>query len=92
MTFDDPQERSATAGEYVLGTLSPADRDAFERALIGNATLQAEVYYWQDRLLPLTERVTAEQPAPQLWSEIEARLGVVPMATPAPVPTAPRRQ
>ena len=89
MTFDDPQERSATAGEYVLGTLSPADREAFEQALVGNAALQAEVYYWQDRLLPLANRVTAEQPAAQLWSNIEARLGVAPMATTATLPSTP---
>ncbi len=89
MTFDDPQERSATAGEYVLGTLSLADREAFEQALAGDAALQAEVYHWQDRLLPLTERVRAEQPAAQLWLDIEARLGIVPISTPAPASTAP---
>ena len=89
MMLDDPQERSATAGEYVLGTLSPADREAVEQALAGNAALQAEVYYWQDRLLPLAERVQAEQPAPQLWQGIEARLGVVTMPTSASSSTAP---
>lgn len=89
MTPDDREERIASAGEYVLGTLSPADRDAFEQALASNAALQAEVYYWQDRLLPLAERVTAAQPAAQLWPDIEARLGVSPIATPAPSSTAP---
>lgn len=89
MTFDDPQERSASAGEYVLGTLSPADRDAFEQALAGDAALQAEVYYWQDRLLPLADRVPAAEPAPRLWSDIQAGLGVVPAAAPVTVPTAP---
>lgn len=89
MTPDDREERIASAGEYVLGTLSPTDRDAFEQALASNAALQAEVYYWQDRLLPLAERVTAAQPAAQLWPDIEARLGVSPIATPAPSSTAP---
>lgn len=88
-TFDDSLERSASAGEYVLGTLSPSDRDAFEQALASDAALQAEVYYWQDRLLPLTERVAAAEPAPRLWSDIEARLGIGAAATPATVPTAP---
>lgn len=89
MTLGDREERIASAGEYVLGTLSPADRDAFEQALAGNAALQAEVYYWQDRLLPLAGRVMAAQPAAQLWPDIEARLGVAPIATPAPSSTAP---
>ncbi|MBY0468087.1 MAG: anti-sigma factor [Burkholderiaceae bacterium] len=87
MTPDDREERIASAGEYVLGTLSPADRDAFEQALAGNTALQAEVYYWQDRLLPLAERVRAEPPAAQLWPDIEARLGTVPIATSAPSST-----
>ena len=31
MTLADRDERGATAGEYVLGTLSAADREAFAR-------------------------------------------------------------
>ena len=97
MTLDDPQERSASAGEYVLGTLPAAESAAFERALAGDAALHAEVYRWQDRLLALADRVAAVEPARELWSRIEARLGVASAAaavtsaaTPITVPTVPR--
>jgi len=43
----DPAERSAAAGEYVLGTLSPEDHAAVTAALAQDAGLQAEVYAWQ---------------------------------------------
>lgn len=83
MTPGDPQDRSVAAGEYVLGTLSPTDRDAFERALADDAGLRAEVYRWQDRLLPLASGVAPAEPAAGLWSKIEMRLLAVPSATPA---------
>lgn len=74
MSLDDPHERSATAGEYVLGTLDAAERAEFERALRGDDALQAEVYAWQDRLLGLAGRVVPAEPATSLWPSIEAGL------------------
>ena len=41
MTDRDP-ERSADAGEYVLGTLTPEERRAFEQAAAGDPGLRAE--------------------------------------------------
>ncbi len=75
MNLDDPQDRSVAAGEYVLGTLSSADREAFERLLADDVALRADVYRWQDQLLPLAGGVAPAEPAPQLWSIIEKRLG-----------------
>jgi anti-sigma-K factor RskA len=80
MSLDDPTDRSVAAGEFVLGTLSPADRAAFEQALAGDAALRAEVYRWQDRLLPLAGGVAPCEPAPDLWSRIEAGLPRAPSA------------
>ena len=74
MSLDDPHERSATAGEYVLGTLDAAERAEFERALKEDVALQAEVYVWQDGLLGLAGRVAPAEPAAGLWSAIEASL------------------
>lgn len=70
----DPAERSAAAGEYVLGTLSPEDHAAVTAALAQDAGLQAEVYAWQDRLLPLTRHSPAAEPSAALWPRIEAGL------------------
>ncbi len=74
MTLVDSQERSATAGEYVLGTMSAADRGAFERELPNDRALLAEVYFWQDCLLHLTDRVPQQVPNPDLWPVIESAL------------------
>ena len=74
MSLDDPHERSATAGEYVLGTLDAAEHAEFERALGVDAALRAEVYAWQDRLLGLAGRVAPAEPAAGLWPAIEAGL------------------
>jgi anti-sigma-K factor RskA len=75
MKLDTAEDRSAAAGEYVLGTLMPDELQAFETALAGDGALRAEVGYWQDRLLGLTRRCP---PAARLpaggWARIEARL------------------
>lgn len=74
MTLHDPQERSAVAGEYVLGTLNAAEREAFEHEMQRDRMLLAEVYFWQDRLVPLTGRVPPEEPDDALWPAIESKL------------------
>lgn len=70
----DPAERDAAAGEYVLGTLSPQDHAAVAAALAQDAALRAAVYAWQDRLLALSARAPAADPAPALWPRIAAGL------------------
>lgn len=50
----DAHELDAIAGEYVLGTLSPADRTAVQQALGKTPLLAAAVARWEERLLPLT--------------------------------------
>lgn len=76
MNLADPQDRSVAAGEYVLGTLDATERERFERSLAEDAALQAEVYAWQDRLLPLIGRVVpVEAMAGDGWDAIAARLG-----------------
>jgi anti-sigma-K factor RskA len=78
--LDDAEDRSAAAGEYVLGTLTAAERAAFEAALAGDAALRAAVYAWQDRLLPLRRQAEPAEPAAGLWARIEARLPRAPQA------------
>ena len=40
MKLDTAEDRSAAAGEYVLGTLSAEEQQAFERALAGDGGLR----------------------------------------------------
>jgi len=64
----DPHE---LAGEYVLGTLSQAERAAVDAALAHDATLRAVVGAWEQRLLPLSGLVEPVPPPVALWARIE---------------------
>ena len=68
MNTQDPNERSAEAGEYVLGTLNAAERQAFEAAMAQDEGLRREAYAWQDRLMGLTRMLlpVPVSPAPLL--------------------------
>jgi anti-sigma-K factor RskA len=67
----DPLERSATAAEYVIGTLSATEHDEFAQAFARDAGLQQDVYFWQDRLLVMTRMLAPVEPSPALWARIE---------------------
>ncbi|TWI61209.1 anti-sigma-K factor RskA [Pseudoduganella lurida] len=71
----DPED---LAGEYVLGTLSAAERRDVERALPHDAALRAAVQYWEQRLLPLTTLAEPVTPSPSLWARIERSLQPAP--------------
>lgn len=75
MNTQDPNERTADAGEYVLGTLNAAERQAFEAAMARDEGLRREAYAWQDRLLGLTRMLLPVPMPPALWPRIAARLG-----------------
>ena len=90
MNLDDPQDRDVAAGEYVLGTLAAGDLAAFTARLAADAALQAEVYAWQDRLLPLAGRLAPiEDARTGGWAAIEARLGMRPDVAAAASATMP---
>ena len=70
----DPAERNATAAEYVIGTLRSAEHAEFEHALARDFVLRQDVYYWQDKLLPMTRMLTPVEPSPDVWRRIERGL------------------
>ncbi len=74
MIPEDPQERDALAGEYVLGTQDRASRAAMTAALDHDADLKLRVEQWQERLQPLADAVPPVPPPPGLWPRIEAAL------------------
>lgn len=84
MNTQDPNERTAEAGEYVLGTLNAAERQAFEAAMARDEGLRREAYAWQDRLLGLTRRLQPVALSPELWARIAARLSGVSQVVAAP--------
>ena len=67
----DPIERAATAAEYVVGTLTPAEHNEVAQAMARDTGLQRDVYFWQDKLLAMTRMLTPVEPSPAVWSRIE---------------------
>lgn len=70
----DPLERAATAAEYVVGTLTPAEHNEVAQALARDTGLQQDVYFWQDKLLAMTRMLAPVEPSPAVWSRIELSL------------------
>ncbi|MDD0815134.1 anti-sigma factor [Curvibacter sp. HBC28] len=80
MTTEVPESepsRDVLAGEYVLGTLSAAQRDQLTRQRQSDPLLDAAVTEWEEALLPLTDLVEPLAPAPRLWVRIERSLNLV---------------
>lgn len=71
-------DRTTKAGEYVLGTLSAAERADFERQLRRDPSLSREVEAWERRLSPLASRVPAVEPPEAVWSRIAAATAEAP--------------
>lgn len=80
----DPRERSAHAGEYVLGTLSAEERREFEEAARADPALRSEQHAWEARLAALGLRLDPVAPRPITWLEVLQRTSAP--ATPAPRP------
>ncbi len=76
------------AGEYVLGTMPPAERAAFAARLAADPAAALAVRDWERRLAPLALRAEAG-PAPDAqasWAAIAARIGEAPPVANAPDP------
>lgn len=69
----DPRDIAA-AGEYVLGTLPRAERDAFRDRLAAEPRLLAEVARWETHFDPLAEEVQPVSPPARVWRGVSSRL------------------
>jgi anti-sigma-K factor RskA len=75
MNTHDPNEDFLLAGEYVLGVLDGAERDAFERRAMRESALREHIAYWQERFADLDQGIVPKDVPPALWPKIEAQLG-----------------
>ena len=75
MDYGRPDLADRLAADYVAGTLRGPARRRFEALLPAHAGLRGAVRAWQDRLMPLTGVIAPQQPSPEVWRRIEARLG-----------------
>ena len=87
-----PGDTHVQAGEYVLGTLPAAEREAIALRLATDTALQRAVSDWEARLLPLTHLAEPVMPPPALWARIDRSLQTA-SQHPAAAPVAqPARQ
>ncbi|MES1952005.1 hypothetical protein S4A8_14170 [Salinisphaera sp. S4-8] len=82
------------AGEYVLGTAEPDQREAFEQRLENDARAHRELVYWEHRLASLGLGLAPVQPPASVWARVSKALSLnesgkaAPAATSANAPAA----
>lgn len=72
----DSDDLDDLAAEYVLGTLSGADRAAFEALLLRDPAVVRAVAAWASRLQPLADAITPAIPPGSLWLRIQREVGL----------------
>lgn len=78
MTREEKLER---AGEYALGLMEGAERQAFEAEMAGDAELAAMASGFAQKLQRLDETAAMEA-SPELWARVEERIGATPQLPP----------
>ena len=71
-------DATTSAGEYVLGLLSPEDATQLERDAAADPALAQEIAFWQRGLAPLLAQVPPVPPPADLWDRLETSLQAVP--------------
>jgi len=85
--FPDDDALQNLAGEFVIGTLSAAERQAVEARLASDPALLEAVSRWEERLLPLTALVESAEPTDSLWERITHSVAALERGSPkAPAP------
>ena len=84
MKHDNPKLIDALAAEYVLGTLGGRARRRFERWRTKEWAVERRVQAWEERLSGLALRLPPMRPSPNVWNQIEKRIGAAGSRAPAP--------
>lgn len=69
--MDNPPERRALIGEYVLGLLDEADEAAIRQLIETDAAAEQDYLFWHQHFLALADTVPAQQLPGSVWSRIE---------------------
>lgn len=72
-----PQERDALAGDYVLGLVEGADRNALEQRIEREPALAASVESWRGHLAAIDATARPIPPSPGLWPRIETEIAAI---------------
>lgn len=78
-----PDEIDALAGEYVLGTLDPAERASVAARRQREPALDEAITAWEARLAPLDDATAPVAPSAALYPRIERRINDIGRIDPA---------
>lgn len=79
-----PERIESLAAEYVLGSLKGKARNRFERWMMESGRVRQEVWYWEEKLGQLGDRVPEREPPESVWLGIQHRLWPQEEKRPAP--------
>ena len=74
--MSEPEDIEGLAGEYVLGTLDPAERARLASQRARDPKLDAAIAMWERRLSPLDETTYEVEPPADMLARIEAAIGI----------------
>lgn len=74
MTESQTEAKVIEAGEYVLGVMTDAERQDFERRLNQDPELAREVVYWTDHFAAMSRKLEQEPVNPKVWSQVDKSL------------------
>ena len=74
MNYGNQNLRELLAGEYVLGLLRGAARRRFERLMLEDARLRAEVTAWEEKFAAWNRGLKPVTPRSAVWHKLQARI------------------
>lgn len=76
--MSNPGDNDALAFEYVVGTLTSAERAEIQQQLLRDADLARKVAHWQESLSGLNQNLAPVPPKPDTFKKIQARINATP--------------
>jgi anti-sigma-K factor RskA len=74
--MNEPGDIDGLAAEYVLGTLSHAERQDVAARRLTDRALDRAIADWDARLAPLMDTVAPVTPPPNLYNKVRAQIGL----------------
>jgi anti-sigma-K factor RskA len=78
MISQQPAERRALIGEYILGLLDEAEANEVRELIEHDSEAAQMALQWQQHFLELSDQLPPQTPSAQLWQRLQDSLGMTP--------------
>ena len=75
MNYLKDERLDALASDYVMGTMQGLARARFIRLMQTYQKVRERVWFWEQMLAPMNERLPLQTPPAHVWNEISRRIG-----------------